>query len=301
MTPPSRMAYIHLAIVYVIWGSTFVAMRAAVADHSGFQPFAVGASRLAVASAILFLIAWLKKIPLKLTRQDFWVSMATGLLIWVCGNGFVMWCEQFVDAGYATLIFSTLPIWTLLMGSFLDRRRPSGILIAASIAAFIGMAILAGRSLLQADTHVLIPTLIILLSTFLWSISTHLQKRKPLTCSLFVASAYQQMFGAAGMAFMMLITQESWPHPTHRAWLAWGYLVIFGSIIAYSSYINVVKNFSPAASMTFAYVCPVLTMIFAYFILDEPITANKVAGMIFILGAVYVIFLNQKKPKPIPN
>lgn len=281
-------------IVYLVWGSTFVAMRAAVSDSS-FGPFSVGASRLAVASVVLFALASLRKMPLRVKRGDLPRLAASGLLIWVGGNGLVMWSEQWVDAGYATLVFSTLPIWTTLIGCAIDRTAPSMQLIASFVSAFFGMALLGGESLLTGNQKVLVPTLVILLSAILWSISTHLQKRKPVSCSMFVASAYQQLFGAFGFAAMALLFGEHWPHPSVQAWWAWAYLVVFGSIIAYSSYLHVVREFSPSVAMTFAYVCPVLTIVFGRLILNEEITWNKVTGMVVILLAVFGIFRDQHR------
>src|ERR1051326_1510311 len=109
-----RSAYLHLFVVYVIWGSTFVAMRAAVMGNSGFPPFSVGATRLGVASSFLFAWAYIRKLPLKLSKRDLWVSAVAGITTWVTGNGFTMWAEQWVDAGYAALAFSTVPIWTAM-------------------------------------------------------------------------------------------------------------------------------------------------------------------------------------------
>jgi len=271
-------------------------MRAAVMGDSGFSPFSVGASRLTVASLLLFGWALLRKMPLKLSRRDLWVSVVSGVVIWVTGNGFVMWAEQWVDAGYAALLFSTVPIWTAIIGNILDRKLPSARLCGAFVVAIGGMAILGGADLFQAKTQLLMPTLVILSGTVLWAMSTHLQKRLPTRCPLFVSSAYQQLFGALGFFLMVFIVGEPWPHPTRQSWLAWGYLVLFGSIIAYRSYIAVVRNFPATIAMTFAYVCPVLAVLFGALLLNETISPNKIVGMVMILGAVYLIFKEQRVP-----
>lgn len=287
--------FFHLFIVYFIWGSTFVAMRAAVVNHSGFQPFSVGASRLAVASLLLFSWALLTKKKIRIKRSDLLVCAVSGTLIWLGGNAMVMWAEQWVDSGYATLVFSTLPIWTALVGCLLDRKKPSLIILASTFTALFGMALLGGEQLFAKTQNVTVPTLTILASAILWSFSTHLQKRKPLSCSPMVGSAYQQMFGGISVLLVALLTRESWPQPTMQAWAAWGYLVVFGSVVAFSSYIQVVRHFPPTISMTFAYVCPVLTVIFGHFILDEPVTKNKLLGMSVILSSVLWIFYDQRK------
>jgi drug/metabolite transporter (DMT)-like permease len=270
-------------------------MRAAVMNHSGFQPFSVGASRLALASVVLFAWAYLARRKLRLNRSDLLVCAVSGNLIWLGGNALVMWAEQWVDAGYATLIFSTLPICTILIGCLIDRQKPSSLVLIAALMALGGMTMLGGSQLFARTQNILVPTLTIFVSVVLWSFSTHLQKRRPLKCSPLVGSAYQQLFGALGVFIVALLAGETWPHPSQQAWAAWAYLVMFGSIIAYSSYIEVVRHFPPSISMTFAYVCPVLTVIFGHFLLGEPLNANRMAGMAVILSSVLLIFHDQRR------
>ncbi len=300
--PQERGAYIHLFVLYLIWGSTFVAMRAAVMGDSGFGPFSVGASRLAVASLLLFGWAIIKKYSLRISRRDLWVSAISGITIWVAGNGLVMWAEQWVEAGYAALVFSTLPVWTALIGAILNHKIPSIHLWCAFSLALIGMGVLCNSSISHNTTQLLKPTLVILLGTMLWAMSTHLQKKFPVSCTSFISSAYQQFFGACGFFIILLFNHEPWPHPTTQSWFAWTYLVIFGSIIAYNSYLVVIRRFSATIAMTFAYVCPVLSVIFGALLLNESIGISKIIGMILILGAVFLIFKEQQasvgRPKP---
>ncbi len=270
-------------------------MRAAVMNHSGFGPFSVGASRLGLASLLLFSWAYARKMPLRLSRRELWVSAVSGIIIWVAGNGSVLWAEQWVDAGYAALVFSTVPIWTAIIGHILDRKLPSLHLVGAFLLALCGMGALSGANIFRTNQTYLWPTLAILLGTFLWGISTHLQKRLPVRSSLFVSSAYQQLFGSLGFCLMWLLAGESWPHPTSESVFAWAYLVFFGSIIAYSSYVAVVRKFPPTIAMTFAYVCPVLAVIFGALFLHEPIGPNKLVGMVLILAAVYLIFKDKNR------
>jgi len=104
------------------------------------------------------------------------------------------------------------------------------------------------------------------------------------------------IFGALGFFLMALLLGEPWPHPTRQAWLAWGYLVLFGSIIAYSFLHRSRRNFPATIAMTFAYVCPVLAVLFGALLLNETISPNKIVGMVMILGAVYLIFKEQQVP-----
>ena len=118
----------YLFAVYFIWGSTYLAIRVAVRDGSGFPPFTMGAMRMLAASILLFLWAVLRRQGMRPSRRDLGVLVASGLLLWVGGNGLVVWAEQRAASGYAALLIGTTPIWAAIIESVLDRRAPSRLL-----------------------------------------------------------------------------------------------------------------------------------------------------------------------------
>ena len=137
------MAFVHLGIVYFLWGTTFLAIRVAVREGSGFAPFIMAGTRVLIASAILFAIARIAKQRLRPTKAELFVVAAAGLLLWTGANGLVTWSEQRVHSGPAALVIATMPIWASLINAYLDRSTPSLLLFAS-----------LGVGLVKSEVHV---------------------------------------------------------------------------------------------------------------------------------------------------
>ncbi|GAG31434.1 unnamed protein product, partial [marine sediment metagenome] len=127
---------LNLLVTYVVWGSTYLAIRVAVREGAGWGPFWLGATRTLAAAAVLFAFNALRGARLKPTRVELGILAATGILLWVGGNGAVNWAEQRIDSGLAALIVGTMPIWVALMESMIDRRRPSFLLSVSLVVGF---------------------------------------------------------------------------------------------------------------------------------------------------------------------
>ena len=134
----NTLGLIHLCIVYVLWGSTYLAIRIAVQDGSGFPPMIMSATRVFAGSLILLGIAkFIKKESFRLTQKDTIALAVSGLALWWIGNGLVTLAETKVDSGYTALIISCTPLWVAIIESRLDRKRPS---LQLMISLFIGIA-----------------------------------------------------------------------------------------------------------------------------------------------------------------
>lgn len=131
--PVSWTGLFHLFVVYLVWGSTYLGIRVAVREGSGFPPFLLGASRTLTAAALLFAWNLLRRQRIRPCRNEWMTLLPAGLLLWVGGNGLVNWAEQRADSGYAALLVGAMPIWVVLMESLVDRRRPTLHLIGALI------------------------------------------------------------------------------------------------------------------------------------------------------------------------
>ena len=121
-------AYLHLGIVYLVWGSTYLAIRVAVREGSGFPPFSMGATRVILAGLLLLGWAALSRKRVRPSRRELLILAGSGLLLWSVGNGLVIWAEQRADSALAALVIGTTPIWAVLIEAALDRRRPSPLL-----------------------------------------------------------------------------------------------------------------------------------------------------------------------------
>ena len=133
---------VNLVVVYIVWGSTYLAIRVAVREGAGWGPFWLGASRVLAAAAVLFLVNALRGKRLTPSRNEFGILVATGLLLWVGGNGAVNWAEQRIDSGLAALVVGSMPIWVAMIEGLIDRRPPSLMLMGSLVVGFAGLAVL---------------------------------------------------------------------------------------------------------------------------------------------------------------
>lgn len=287
---------INLFSVYFIWGSTYLAIRIGIKEGSGFQPFWFGGLRVLVAGALLVLWGVLKKENVIPNRKDLVVLAASGLLFWIGGNGLVVLAEQRLDSGLAALIVSTTPIWVALMESILDKKMPSILLVISLITGFGGIVILSYPVLVSGIRADLLSVLALFLASLSWSTGLVLQSRRPVSVSRGVNSGYQQLFGGLFFTLIALLMREPLPTPTPQAWLAWGYLVLFGSIIAFTSFVTALQLLPASLVTTYAYVNPVIAVFLGWLILREPISGWTVAGGVFVLLGVSGIFqVNRRK------
>jgi drug/metabolite transporter (DMT)-like permease len=285
----------HLLVVYVIWGSTYLAIRIAVRDGSGFPPFYMAGTRILIASLILFLLCLARGKSLKPTRRDVQVFAASGVLLWFGGNGLVSWAEMRAASGYAAILVGSQPLWTLFLESVIDRRRPTWRMIAALIVGLAGIMVLNYPLLRHGSRAELMPALALIVAVMLWGSGMMLQKRRPVSLSGEANSAYQLLFGAVALLLAALITREPKPTPTPQALAAWGYLIVFGSVIAFTSFVKVLQLLPINVVTTYAYVNPVIAVILGAMFIGEPITRWTVAGSALTLLGVAGVFHEQQQ------
>ncbi|MEW6425897.1 MAG: EamA family transporter, partial [Bacillota bacterium] len=142
---------IPLFAVYLIWGSTYLAIRLTVREGAGFSPFTMGAMRTAAGGGLLLLGAACAHSRLRLTKEELFVLAASGIFLWTGGNGLVIWAEQRTASGYAALFVGLTPIWVAVIEAFLDRRLPSWLLAGSLLTGFAGLGVLS-LPLLAAGT-----------------------------------------------------------------------------------------------------------------------------------------------------
>jgi drug/metabolite transporter (DMT)-like permease len=288
---------LNLFVVYLVWGSTYLFIRVAVREGSGFPPFAMVASRTLCASLILFLIAGLFRNRLRVSRRELGVLALSGVMLWLGGNGMVTWAERHVHSGYAALIIGTTPIFAVILESILDKDMPSPLLVFSLLVGFTGLGVLIWPVLrlgIKADAA---STLALLTAAVLWPTGSLLLQRFRTECSSAVISAYQQLFGGLSLTAAMLITGEPRPLPNASAWMGWAYLVVAGSLISFTSYLVAVRTLPIRVVMTYAYVNPVIAVLLGWLVLQEPITATTLLGMVLILAGVAGVFRQRRVRK----
>jgi drug/metabolite transporter (DMT)-like permease len=287
-------AFIYLITIYLIWGSTYLAMRIGVMEGSGFPPFALAGSRMLLAGPVLLLISYFKGNSIKLDASNFKRAFISGCLLWCSGHGLILWGEQYVDSGYTALIISSLPVWVLVMESFWNKKLPGLIQTSLVFFGLIGVLLLVYPKLYGDQKTDLVSTIAILIGTVSWGAGSLYQKRYPLPGSSLTSSGYQQLFAGIVLLLISFLSSEPIPRPVSSAILAWLYLVVFGSIIAFTVYVKALKELPAGVVMTHAYVNPIVAVTLGYLILSEPVMPMMLLGGSVILASVFAIIVRKK-------
>ncbi len=297
-TPPTKhitwAGLANLIIVYIIWGSTYLAIRIGVREGSGFPPFFLAGTRVLVASAILIVLALLNKHSIKITKREMILLAASGIMLWVGGNGLVSFAEQNLHSGIAALVIAATPIYVAIMEAVIDRKRPTAFLIISLLIGFAGVGLLSAPTFQSGIRGDIVSIVAVIIGSILWGAGSLLQSRKPVQTSPEVSSAYQHLFGAMGLILVALLSKEPFPAPIRDAWFAWGYLIIFGSVIAFTAFVRTLRMLPTNIAMTYAYVNPVIAVILGAVILAEKITPWTIGGMALILIGVAGVFRSRK-------
>jgi drug/metabolite transporter (DMT)-like permease len=282
-------------VVYAGWSSTYLAIRIAVQDGTGFPPFMLGGLRVLAAGLVLVTLAALTGDRWRLPRDAWPRLVASSMLLWVGGNGFVAWAEQRAESGYAALLIGTTPIWVALLEALIDRRAPTRLLLGSLLVGFAGLVVLAVPTL-RGSTSGDLPSLLALLAApICWGGGSMLQSRRPLDLGPFASSGLQHLIGAAGFTVAILVNREPLPSPTPEAWWAWAYLVVVGSIVTFTSFLQALRLLPPSIVFTYSYVNPVGALLLGWLVLHESITAATLAGAALVLLGVAGVFRDRQR------
>jgi len=284
----------HLMVVYVVWGSTYLGIRIAVREGAGFPPFIMGAMRTLVSGGLLLLWAVIFKKRIKLTKSEIIVLAGSGLLLWLGGHGMVVWAEQRAHSLFAALMLGAEPIFVALIEVVLDRRLPSLAFVFSLIIGFAGIAVLSAPVLTSGIQADILSLAALLIAGISWGLGSILQQRKPVDISPTTSSGYQLLFGGIGLAAFALLLNEPMPNPIPEAWLAWLYLVIFGSFLAFTSYVKALQLLPISIVMTYPYVNPVIAIFLGWLILNEPVTIWTITGAALVMLGVAGIFRTRQ-------
>jgi drug/metabolite transporter (DMT)-like permease len=288
-----RAGLAHLTVVYIVWGSTYLAIRVAVREGSGFPPFTMAMVRVFTASLILLGWARLRRERIRLGRAELAVLAGTGVMLWVGGNGLVNWAEMRVSSGLAALLVAAMPIWGECVASMVDRRVPGRRVAGSILLGFLGVGVLSWPVLRQGTTADILSVVALLFAPLSWAAGSIWLQRRKLDLSPRALSGWQQVMGGIGLFLFALLRREPQPAPTGEAWMAWGYLVLFGSVISFTSYMTTLRLLPYRIVMTYAYVNPVIAVFLGWLILGEQVTAWTITGAALVIAGVWGIFKNR--------
>ena len=297
-SPPLRAYVLAFATIYLVWGSTYLAIRVAVGS---MPPFALAAARFALAGGLLIVFLRLRGAAWPNRRQwrDAFVS---GAFLLLGGNGLVTWAEQTIPSGITALLIGSGPVFVVLVEwAWPGGARPSALTSFAMLLGFAGVAWLAAPWEAGDQAHALHPAGVaaVLVACLSWAVGSIYGRHARDPAPPFTSAAAQMLAGSVLLAATALARGEfvAWSPgaTTPQAWAAFAYLVLVGSLAGYSSFVWLVKHTTAARAATYAYVNPVVAVFLGWLLLDEPVTARTIAASAVILGAVAMVTLTKSR------
>jgi drug/metabolite transporter (DMT)-like permease len=281
--------WVALGVVYVVWGSTYLAIRVVIET---LPPLISGGLRFVVASVVLgaFVAA---RGRLRMTRREFGGAALVGVLLLLGGNGLVAVAEQHITSGLAALLVASVPLWLVVLRTAF-RDRPRGLTLLGVLVGFAGVA---GISLSGGTSGSAVGVVIVLFGSLCWSTGSFLGARIALPRDPFAASVIEMAAGGAGMLVTgfglgerLVLTDVS-----ARSWFALGYLVVLGSLVAFTSYVWLLGHAPISLVSTYAYVNPVVAVFLGMLVLGEVVTGGMlIAGAVIVVGVALVVSTERK-------
>jgi drug/metabolite transporter (DMT)-like permease len=305
LSPKQRhlLPWIALGVLYVVWGSTYLAIAVVVKEQ---PPVAAAALRFLAAGLVMTAIAAVvdRGHPRPTRRQIADYSLV-GVLLLAFGNAFVMWAEQRIPSGIAALVVATVPLWLIL----LDGLRAGGERWTArgwvgTAIGLLGVALIARpEGSVSAGHWWAIGALQV--ATVAWTIGSLYAQGLPKRLPLFSAAAVEMVAGGLAMLVQSWMFGEDWSGfaaASARSWWALAYLTVFGSLIAFTSYAYCLNELPASTVGTYAYVNPVVAVLLGHLVLREPLSPSLLVGALLIVAAVALTTLRKGVPQrpPVP-
>ena len=289
----STLVILAFFAIYVIWGSTYLLNKIAVSE---LPPFMLASFRFTTAGLLVFVWAKLMKVPMRITKKQLWNAVVAGFLFLSLGNGLAVWALRYLDSGFAALEISAQPLVILLMMWALQGKRIKPMSMIGVILGFIGIYLLVGQQQIIAKEGTVIGVLMIFVCMLSWGYGSIFVSRADLPTNYFVNTGFQMFTGGVALALMSFAFGESWSLPwdwSGKVQWVMVLLVLFGSIVAFTSFNYLLKTVSPEKVATSTYVNPIVALLLGWYFLDEEITFQSMIAAVILLTGVY--FINTKK------
>lgn len=279
--------------IYVIWGSTYLWVKISVAELS---PIFLASFRFICAGALIFLIAKIMRIPLKIPAQQMKNSMLAGLFFLVIGNGLMVWSLKYVDSGFAALEISAQPLVVLLMMRLLQGKKIKAMSMIGVLLGMVGIYLLVSQKQIVTKEGALTGILMILVCMLSWAYGSLFVAKVDLPKNFFVSTGYQMFSAGLVLMVISLLLGETWVRPTvwsGKTQLSMVLLISLGSIVAFTSFNYLLKVVSPEKVATSTYVNPIVALFLGWYFLGEQITGQSILAAVILLTGVY--FINTKR------
>ena len=275
-----------LLALYLIWGSTYLGIRIAI---EGFPPFMMAGIRFTVAGSALYLFLRLKGEPNPNLKQ--WRNAGMiGLLLLLGGNGGVTFAEQWVPSGLAAVAVATMPLWAALFAGLFG-RWPGKIEWLGLAVGFVGVVLLNLENGLRANP---IGAIALIIATMSWAFGSTWSRKLELPKGLMGSAVEMLVAGVVTLFVSLGVGEQLQSAPSERSWLALIYLIIFGSLVAYSAYMYLLANVRPTLATSYAYVNPIVAVALGALIVGETITGLGIIAMVVILAGVVLVLVARK-------
>jgi len=285
--------------IYVVWGSTYLAIRVVVAD---LPPLVTAGTRFLIAGTIVAVAVLIRSGPtrFRLTRGQLGAAMLVGAALLLGGNGLVVLAEQTVPSAFTALMIASTPLWVVVFRRVWGERIPLGTLIGV-VVGFLGVAFLVIPAWTGGGVDPF-GVVLLLIAEISWASGSFISSRATMPPDPFASTAIQMLTGGALMLAFGLLAGEpfqplTWAASTD-AFLAWLYLIFAGSLAAFTAYTWVLQHAPISRVATYAYVNPVVAVILGVIILGEVITPAMLVGGAIMLAAVALITRNETLEGP---
>ncbi|MEV0681290.1 EamA family transporter [Actinosynnema sp. NPDC050436] len=282
------MRWAALGVVYVVWGSTYVGIKFSIET---MPPLLSAGTRFLAAGLVLALVLGLGR-RLRMTWPQFRTAALLGLLLPACGNGLVVVAEQSVPSGLAALLVASLPLYVVLFRR-IGGERPPRVTYVGVVVGLVGLAVLLLHDVGGSSWW---GPWVVLLAAFSWAFGSYLNGRLP-TADPFAMSAVEMLVGGGVMSVVGLVAGERFTvsEVSTTSWLAWGYLVVFGSLLAFSSYAYALGQLPVSTVATYAYVNPVIAVLLGVWLAGEHFSAWQLGGGLLVVVAVVLVVRAERK------
>lgn len=294
-----------LAAVYLIWGSTYLGIKYAIET---LPTFLMAGARFTIAGLVMLIWARFTKDYEKPKLIHWRTSFIVGALLLLCGNGFVVLAEHYISSSLAALLIATEPFWIVLMSWLVMKGvRPNLKVTLGLILGFTGVVLLIGGSGLsfESGNNQLIGAGLVAVGTLAWASGSLYGLRAPTPKSPILTAGMQMLAGGLTLLLVGTLAGE-WQtfeiaKVSTNSLLALVYLIVFGSIIAFTAYSWLLKNVEPSLASTYAYVNPVIAILLGWAVAGESLTGQMLLGAGIIVGSVVLITSQEKQEEKIES
>lgn len=279
--------------IYVIWGSTYLLNKIAVSE---LPPFFLASNRFITAGILIFIIVKLMGKSLAITKRQLVNTTIAGFLFLTIGNGVVVWALKYVDSGFAALEISAQPLVVLILMRVFQGKKIKMMSMLGVILGIIGIFLLVSQNQIVSQEGSIAGMIMIFFCMISWASGSLFVGKADLPRNYFVNTGYQMIIGGLMMMIASFFLGETWSLP--HVWsekVQWSMLllVVFGSVVAFTSFNFLLKKVSPDKVATSTYVNPIIAMLLGWYFLNEQITTQSIVAAVILLTGVY--FINTKR------